>query len=48
MIYQYLIKKGIVVRNRHNMPLCTNCLRITVGTPDENNVLINTLKKLYI
>lgn len=44
-IYDYLVESGIVVRNRHRITLCENCLRITVGTPDENHILIETLQK---
>ena len=44
-IYDYLVESGIVVRNRHRITLCENCLRITVGTPDENRILIETLQK---
>lgn len=44
--YEQLIKQGIVVRNRTNQPLCHNCLRLTVGIPSENDILIKTLKKL--
>ncbi len=43
-IYQYLITKGIVVRNRNSIILCEGCLRITVGTKQENDLLIKTLK----
>lgn len=43
-IYRYLLNKTIVVRNRSNEPLCENCLRITVGKPDENQRLIEILK----
>lgn len=43
LLYYYLIKKGIVVRNRSNQPLCNNTLRLTIGTPDENILLINAL-----
>ncbi|WP_333663545.1 histidinol-phosphate transaminase [Chishuiella changwenlii] len=38
--YNELIKKGIVIRNRTNDDLCENCLRITVGTKEENEKLI--------
>lgn len=41
--YDKLIKKGIVVRNRSSQPLCHNCLRITVGTKEENKKLIKSL-----
>lgn len=44
--YAQLIEKEIVVRNRTNEPLCENCLRITIGTDDEMEQLINTLKLL--
>lgn len=44
-IYRELIRKGIVVRNRSNIALCDESLRITVGTADENKALINELKK---
>lgn len=44
--YQQLLEKGVVVRNRNNQPLCENCLRISIGTSEENQLLINTLKKL--
>lgn len=43
-IYNYLINKGIVVRNRNNISLCLGCLRITVGTAQENKTLIDSLK----
>ncbi|MCK5401230.1 MAG: aminotransferase class I/II-fold pyridoxal phosphate-dependent enzyme, partial [Flavobacteriaceae bacterium] len=41
--YNQLIEKGIVVRNRSNQPLCNNCLRISVGTEEENEKLIKML-----
>ncbi len=44
--YKQLIKKGIVVRNRTNQPLCNNCLRFSIGTATENNKLISILKKI--
>lgn len=44
-IYAYLKEEGIVVRNRSSVTLCENCLRITVGTAEQNNQLINALKK---
>ena len=43
-IYQYLTKREIVVRNRSKDVLCDNCLRITIGTPDENILLLKTLE----
>ena len=44
-IYQYLIGRGIVVRNRSRVALCDNCLRITVGTPQENTALLAALRQ---
>lgn len=44
--YQFLRNSGIVVRDRSRATLCYNCLRITVGTPQENEKLIATLKQL--
>src|SRR5437763_5803648 len=44
-IYNYLKENGIIVRNRSNVILCEDCLRITVGTPKENEQLIEALKK---
>ena len=44
--YNQLLKNGIVVRNRSNQPLCQNCLRITIGTINENTSLIKTLNEL--
>jgi histidinol-phosphate aminotransferase len=44
-IYDYLLQKGIVVRNRSRVELCAGCLRITVGTEKENKELITALKQ---
>ena len=43
-IYKFLQDNGIIVRNRHRVTLCQDCLRITVGTPTENAELFNVLK----
>ena len=43
-IYNFLVEKGIIVRNRTKVELCEGSLRITVGTPEENQKLIETLK----
>lgn len=45
-VYKYLIDEKIVVRNRNNVELCEGCLRITVGTPDENERLLAALGSL--
>lgn len=44
-IYDYLAGEGIIVRNRDSVPLCGNCLRVTVGARTENDALIAALKK---
>lgn len=44
-MYDYLISKGILVRDRSSQPGCCNCLRLTVGTPDENAKLIKALSE---
>lgn len=43
-IYDYLLSKKIITRNRHQ--LVKNCIRITIGTPEENNKLIKALKSV--
>jgi histidinol-phosphate aminotransferase len=43
-IYNYLVNQGIIVRDRSKVTLCEGCLRITVGTPDENDILLEALK----
>lgn len=42
-IYNYLVQHGIIVRDRSKVELCEGALRITIGTPQENITLINTL-----
>lgn len=42
--YEQLLNNEIVVRNRSNQILCENCLRFTIGTKDDNEKLITTLK----
>lgn len=44
--YQQLTEKGIIVRNRNKIVLCGNCLRISVGTKEENQLLIAALNSL--
>ena len=44
-LYQFLVSKGIIVRNRSNMPLCKGGLRITVGTTLENNNLLASMSE---
>ena len=44
-IYDYLVEKGVIVRNRSRVQLCKNCLRITVGTRSENSELLAALRQ---
>ena len=44
-LYQHLLADGIIVRNRSRQPLCAGCLRITVGTPAENDNLLKSLTR---
>ncbi len=44
-VYEHLVKNGIIVRDRSSVLHCTNCLRITAGTPEENRKLIDVLQK---
>lgn len=44
-LYDYLISKEIIVRDRSKAPLCEGCLRITVGTKEENKKLIEALNQ---
>ena len=44
-IYDYLVERGIIVRNRTRVSLCQNCLRVTIGTKGENNELLAALRQ---
>jgi histidinol-phosphate aminotransferase len=44
-IYKFLLNETIVVRNRNTVELCVGCLRITIGTPEENVKLLESLEK---
>ena len=44
-IYNYLVDKGIIVRNRNKIQLCQNCLRVTIGNRTENNELLAALRQ---
>lgn len=46
-IYDYLVKKGIIVRNRTRIHLCQNCLRVTIGSKAENTELIAALRQYH-
>ena len=45
-IYNKLVTQSIIVRNRSNVALCENCLRITVGRPEENKTLLAAIKSV--
>lgn len=45
-LYKQLADKGVIVRNRNSVSLCAGCLRITVGTDEENKTLIEALQSL--
>ncbi len=42
-IYRYLTEQGIIIRNRSHITLCGDCIRITIGTPQENRILTDAL-----
>ena len=44
-IYHYLVDCGVIVRNRNRVEMCQGCLRITIGTPQENNELLSALRQ---
>ncbi len=45
-IYNFLLAEKIVVRNRSNVELCAGCLRITIGTSEENDNLLEAISKI--
>lgn len=45
-IYNYLVEEGIIVRDRSKVFLCDDSLRITIGSSEENDTLLNTLQNL--
>lgn len=46
-IYEFLLTRGIVLRDRSNVKLCEDCLRITVGTEKENTLLVDAMQDWY-
>jgi histidinol-phosphate aminotransferase len=44
--YDALVEQGIIVRDRSKVTLCEGCLRITIGTTQENQILLEALKSL--
>ncbi len=47
-LYAYLLDRGIVVRDRSNVLLCNECLRITIGTEEENTELVEALADYFV
>ncbi|WP_018127956.1 histidinol-phosphate transaminase [Balneola vulgaris] len=45
-VYQKLADKGVIIRYRGNEPLCDNCLRLTIGTENENNAFLKALTEV--
>ncbi len=46
-IYEFMLTKGIVLRDRSNVKLCEDCLRITVGTEKENTLLVDAMQEWF-
>jgi histidinol-phosphate aminotransferase len=46
-VFQYLLNEGIIIRNRSTVVLCEDCLRITIGTKSENELLVNKLRSYF-
>lgn len=46
-IYAFLLTKGIVLRDRSNVMLCEDCLRVTIGTEKENTLLVDAMQEWY-
>ena len=45
-VYNYLVLNKIISRNRTTQPLCENCIRITIGTKGENDLMLEKVKEL--
>jgi histidinol-phosphate/aromatic aminotransferase/cobyric acid decarboxylase-like protein len=41
-----LADRGIIIRNRSHLPRCENCVRITIGRPEDNKRLLNNMKEI--
>lgn len=46
-VYEFLLTKGIVLRDRSNVQLCNDCLRITVGSEQNNTILVEAMQDWY-
>jgi histidinol-phosphate aminotransferase len=47
-IHQQLAQRGVIVRDRSSEPKLENCIRISVGTPEQNDILLTALKELIV
>ena len=47
-VFEYLLSQKVIVRNRSTQPLCDGCLRLTIGTPEENNRLLAEIKAFIL
>ncbi|MBE0448199.1 MAG: histidinol-phosphate transaminase [Actinobacteria bacterium] len=45
-VWQGLLDRGVLIRNSSNQALLENCLRVTVGTPEENNIFLKALREV--
>lgn len=45
-VYKELVDKGVIIRNRNTVSLCAGCVRITIGTDNENKVLLEALRSI--
>ncbi|GHE23807.1 histidinol-phosphate transaminase [Sphingobacterium griseoflavum] len=46
-LYTHLVEKGIIVRDRSKVELCEGCLRFTIGTPEENAMVLAAVEAFY-
>lgn len=46
-LYDFLVAKGIIVRDRSKITLCEGCLRLTIGTPEDNIALLESIREFY-
>jgi histidinol-phosphate aminotransferase len=47
-LFDFLIREKVITRNRSNVPLCEDTIRITIGLPMENTVLLEKIKLFYL
>ena len=44
-LMDYMLKNGVILRSRNSMAKCKNCIRITIGTPEQNDLVIKLMKE---